>query len=303
MSAPRDRSAERIAARLKDAGLTIDDLLPLLREAHASAPDRLREVPPRRGTLVAVYGPKGGVGRTTVATNLAVALAQAGRSVALVDLDLQFGNVGVALGLKGVNSVAELLGHPDVTGDLVRDTFLEHSSGVRVLVAPEDLSRVEGLDPAQVRQALEQLRGHFDDVVCDMWSMYEDLTRAVLRVADRIVLVTTPEVPALRSLQRVLRASRGMSDLEGRTLIVLNRADGKAGFRTADVARALERPIAVAIPSDGVAITEAVNRGLSILDPRLRSRAARAYRDLAKLVAAPEPRALPLGDITPAEAV
>ena len=276
------------------------DLLALLREA--SLTERPETASSQRGQLTAVYGPKGGVGTTTVATNLAVALAQAGGSVALVDLDLQFGDVGVLLNLRGVNSVAELVGHTSLTKDVIRDTFLEHPTGVRVLLAPDDLTRAEALDPAQVADVLEQLRGMFDHVVCDLWSMYEELTRSVLKMADRAVLVTTPEVPALRDLQRVLVAGRDMR-LDERALIVVNRAEGKAGFRTAEVAKALGRPISVAIPSDGIGTTEAVNRGLSLLDPRLQSRTARYFRDLARNVTSPETRDPAVTVVLAAEAV
>ena len=276
------------------------DLLALLREASLTArPDAPTS---RTGQLTAVYGPKGGVGTTTIATSLAVALAQAGGSVALVDLDLQFGDVGVLLNLRGVNSVAELVGHTSLTKDVIRDTFLEHATGVRVLLAPDDLSRAEALDPAQVCEVLAQLRGLFDHVVCDLWSMYEELTRSVLTMADRAVLVTTPEVPALRDLQRVLVAGRDMH-LDERALIVVNRAEGKAGFRTTEVAKALGRPIGVAIPSDGIGTTEAVNRGLSLLDPRLQSRTARYFRDLARAVAAPDTRDASAHSLVVAEAV
>jgi pilus assembly protein CpaE len=276
------------------------DLLALLREASMTG-QSAQSVAAPKGDLIAVYGPKGGVGCTTVATNLAVALAQTGGPVALVDLDLQFGDVGVLLNLRGVNSVAELVGHASLSKEAIRDTFLDHPTGVRVLLAPDDLTRAEGLDPAQVSQVLDQLRGHFDHVVCDLWSMYEELTRSVLKMADRVVLVTTPEVPALRDLQRVLVAGREVR-LDERSLIVVNRAEGKAGFRTAEVAKALGRPISIAIPSDGVGTTEAVNRGLSLLDPRLQSRTARYFRDLAKCVTAAEPRAAAIGAMTPVEA-
>lgn len=303
-------TAPRVMGRAVAAGArgfllkpyTDDDMQGLVNEVSASRHAAQGPERSRRGRLISVYGPKGGVGRTTVAINLAVALAQTGSSVGLVDLDLQFGDVGVALGLKGANSIVELVGHEVLTGEIVRDTFIEHPSGVRVLLAPDDLSQVESLDPFQVRDVLERLRASFDYVVCDLWSMFEDLTRSTLKASDQVVLVTTPEVPALRNLQRVLVAGRGELKLDERALIVLNRAEGKTGFKTAEVAKALERPIALAIPSDGIGITDAVNRGVSLLDPRVHCRTARHYRELAKLVKVPDERPARVVGMAPLEA-
>jgi pilus assembly protein CpaE len=239
-----------------------------------------------RGTVVAVYSPKGGVGSTTVATNLAVALAARPKtSVALLDLDLQFGDVGSSLDLRGANSVAEVVGHEELTSDLIDETFVKHASGVRVLLAPGDLALVEGIDPDNVVRLLTQLRRHFDYIVADLWSSFEDLTLGVLRAADRVLLVTTPELPSLRNVQRVLHTTRGDLHLDDKTLVVANRYPGKTGLSQADMSKALGRKIAATIPSEGITVTDAINRGLSLLDSRARVRIARHYHALASIVA------------------
>ncbi len=243
---------------------------------HASAP--------ARGSIIAVYSPKGGVGCTTIATNLAIALARGSRSVAVVDLDLQFGDVGIALNLRSANSIVDLLGHADaIDSALVEEVFVKHESGLRVLLAPENFAFVEAIDADRVVRTLELLRGHFDYVVCDLWSSLEDLTLAALRAADRIMLVTTPELPALKNLRRAITATTPLLQDE-RTLIVANRVPGKAGISVADIERGLGRPISAMIPSEGVRITEAINQGISLFDSRARVRAARSYRKLADLV-------------------
>ena len=239
-----------------------------------------------RGTVVAVYSPKGGVGSTTVATNLAVALAARPRtSVALLDLDLQFGDIGSALDLRGANSVAEVVGHEELTSELIDETFVKHASGIRVLLAPDDLALVEGIDPEGVVRLLSQLRRHFDYVVADLWSSFEALTLGVLRTADRVLLVTTPELPSLRNVQRVLQATRADLHLDDKTIVVANRYPGKTGLSQADMAKALGHKISATIPSEGITVTDAINRGLSLLDSRARVRIARHYHTLASLVA------------------
>ncbi|HEV8669108.1 MAG TPA: AAA family ATPase [Candidatus Limnocylindria bacterium] len=239
-----------------------------------------------RGTIVAVYSPKGGVGSTTVATNLAVALAARPKtSVALLDLDLQFGDIGSALDLRGANSVAEVVGAEELTSELIDETFVKHASGIRVLLAPDDLALVEGIDPEGVVRLLSQLRRHFDYVVADLWSSFEALTLGVLRAADRVLLVTTPELPSLRNVQRVLQATRADLHLDDKTIVVANRYPGKTGLSQADMSKALGQKISATIPSEGITVTDAINRGLSLLDSRARVRIARHYHTLASLVA------------------
>ena len=271
-----------------DVFTTIRDAIEVARLAHGAseAPPRAEAERTDRGRVIAVYSPKGGVGCTTVATNLAVALAaRAKTTVGLVDLDLQFGDVGTVLDLRGANSIAEVIGHEDLTGELVAETFVSHSSGVRALLAPDDLQIVETIDPNQVVRLLGQLRSHFDYVIADLWSSFESLTLGVLQTADTIIVVTTPELPALRDVQRFLRAMQGESRLHEKLLIVANRYPGKAGLSKDDMAKAAGRKIAATIPSEGISVTDAINRGLSLLDTRARVRIARQYHELAALVA------------------
>jgi pilus assembly protein CpaE len=268
------------------------DLATTLREAHANMAalrrlQRGESATPRRerGQLIAVYSPKGGVGCTTIATNLAVALAsKTKRPVGIVDLDLQFGDVGVALDLRSANSVVELVAHAEaVDAALVDDIFVVHQSGVRALVAPENIALLESLDPHRVVKAVEALRDHFGYVVCDLWSSLDDLTLAMLRVADRIVLVTTPELPALKNIRRVLAAT-GPLLLDERTQIVLNRHPAKTGVSVAEVEKNLGRPVSATIPSEGIGMTDAINQGISFFDSRARVRAGGKYLKLADAI-------------------
>jgi pilus assembly protein CpaE len=264
------------------------DLVATVRDAYESARALGRARPARtsarRGRLIAVYSPKGGVGCTTIATNLAVALAAKSLSVALVDLDLQFGDVGSVLDLKSANSIADLLAQPEVTRELVNDTFVTHSSGVRVLPAPESLSIVETIDPAEAVALLKKLTGLFDYVVCDLWSSLEELATQTMRAADQVVLVTTPELPALRNLQRVVHATRDDLHLDEKGLFVGNRMPGKGSLSSEEIFRAFGRPFAATFPSEGVGVTEAINRGLSFFDSRVNPRIAKHYRTFADVL-------------------
>ena len=270
---------------------TVDELVSTVREVVENGRSALHVRPRvergRRAQLLAAYSPKGGVGTTTTATNVAVALAsRPSTRVALIDLDLQFGDVGSVLDLHSANSIAELVGHDDLGIDLIEETFVRHASGVRVLVAPDDLQVVSNIDPDQVLRMLEQLRPFFDYIVCDLWSSFEDLTVGVLRAADRVLLVTTPELPSLRNVQRVLISTRSDLQLDDKVLVVANRYPGKTGLSREDMTKAVGRPIAATVPSEGVSVTDAINRGVSLLDPRVHNRIGRNYHELAALLRA-----------------
>jgi pilus assembly protein CpaE len=267
------------------------ELIVTMREAHANLAEIRRmqrgELPGRheRGALIAVYSPKGGVGCTTIATNLAVALARRTKKpVAIVDLDLQFGDVGVALDLRGVNSIVDLVEHVDSIDEaLIDELFVRHESGIRALVAPENIAAVQTVDADRVIEALERLRAHFAYIVCDLWSSLDELTLSTLRAADRIALVTTPELPSLKNVRRAIAATANLL-LDERTQIILNRHPGKVGVSIADVERNLGRPVSATIPSEGIGMTDAINQGISFFDARARVRASRSYTKLAETI-------------------
>jgi len=286
-----------------------DELVTTIREAHGNLSELRRlqrgDATPAHGpgVVIAVYSPKGGVGCTTIATNLSVALATRTKAaVAVVDLDLQFGDVGVALDLHGASSIIDLMAHSaDLDARLIDDVFVRHESGVRALIAPEQLGSAESIDPERVVRAVDALRDHFGYVICDLWSSLDDLSLGILRLADRIALVTTPEIPALRNIRRVTAATPLLGD--ERTLIVLNRHPGKAGVSIADVERNLGRRVGATIPSEGVGVTDAINQGISMFDSRARVRASRSYARLADTLIRDADRTVPVSDIaTPARA-
>jgi len=289
---------------------TATDLITTVRDAYESSQQfnkmrTERAAPPaRRGTILAVYSPKGGVGCTTISANLAVALAARPQtSVALIDLDLQFGDIGVVLDLKSANSIADLLQHGDsLDASVIDDVFVRHSSGVRVLPAPESL-HVEHVDADQITRAIGSLRDHFDFIICDLWSSLDDLTVGVLRLADRVLLVTTPELPALKNLRRVVSMAGADLNLDGRTLVVVNRA-GKVGLSLEEIERGLGQGIGATIPSQGVGVTAAINQGVSLLDDRSSTGVGRSYRNLADVVAkqAAQPPPAPAETVRPLRA-
>ncbi|MHB8630924.1 MAG: response regulator [Candidatus Limnocylindria bacterium] len=237
----------------------------------------------RGGRVIAVYSPKGGVGTTTVAINLAVALAaRPGARVGMLDLDLLFGDVAVMMDLRPARTVADLTWERRIDAAAIDELFTAHRSGVQVLAAPRGLASADLIDPDRVIAAVEELRAHFAYLVIDLATDLDRLTVDVLRGADRVVLVTTPELAALRQIARVLGRQPSL-DLDERSLVVVNRSPGAASIPILDVERALERSVAVTIQSEGVAVTRAANAGEPLAGRG--TSAARSFAGLAEQIA------------------
>ncbi|MGC8634301.1 MAG: response regulator [Candidatus Limnocylindrales bacterium] len=234
------------------------------------------------GTVVTVFSPKGGVGRTTIAVNLAVAAATHGQRVALVDGSLQFGDVAVMLNLDPRRrSLADLV--PEIAAGVpesLETALVRHDSGVDVLLAPPTPETAELVTPAYMRGVLERLRGDHDLVVVDTQPALNDLTLAMLDVADRIAAVLTLEITNIRSLRVFLEVARQLGYDDGRISLVLNRADSSLGIRVADVERSIGRKIDYSIVSDGRSVVYALNRGVPFV---ISNPEAQVSQDLLRL--------------------
>lgn len=232
-----------------------------------------------QGGLIAVYSPKGGVGTTTIAAYLAVALAQKTKSaVSLVDLDLQFGDIGVMLDLQSPNNISDLLAQESIDQTVIDEVFVKHQSGVRVLMAPDAIGAAENIDAEKVLRMLTQLRQSFAYTVIDTWSFLDDVTMTVLSAADRVILVTTPELPSLRNLRRVMTEKEQL-ELDRRGLILVNRYSTRFGLQLPEIEGALGMAAAMTLASEGMAITQAINQGTMAV-----GRIGEAFGQLADLV-------------------
>jgi MinD-like ATPase involved in chromosome partitioning or flagellar assembly len=219
----------------------------------------------RRGQLVAVFNPKGGVGKTTLATNLAAMLADKGQNVLLVDADTVTGHVSTSLGMDGVATVVdawrdELDGGPS-------QTFIEqasgHPSGLRVLPLTSSPIHTEILDPERVAGSLATARRSVDWVITDLHPSYSPLNRAVFDKADRILVPVTPDLPAIRAVVKLRDVAEelGMRD---RLTLVVNRAG--TGVPTIDVEQAVGLPCYAEIRSAGPTMVKAANEGRTLVE-------------------------------------
>jgi pilus assembly protein CpaE len=250
---------------------------------------------PRRfqqGQSIVVYGPKGGVGRTTVAVNLAVMLARLyQKQVALIDADLWFGDVSVLLDVRSGQSISSLLdGMQSLESDSLKSVLVPHSSGVHVLRAPTALMSVEAIPEHVPARLVTMCRSMFDYVIVDTQTGLQEYVLQLLEGASQIALVTTPELSTIRSTARVLEVAPGLGWAE-KLLLVLNRAN--SGLPPSAVEEALGRRIDVSLVNDERRVVEAGNAGepLLFIDPKGGQQITRDFGRLAAQIAdEPEPK-------------
>jgi pilus assembly protein CpaE len=238
------------------------------------------------GRVVAVFGPKGGVGRTTLAVNLAVAAAtELGQRTCLVDASFQFGDVGVLLNLNPKNkSIADLLPEIDAGDELSTDTFvINHSSGIRVLLAPPSPEMAELITPAAAKRMVEALRQTHDLVVVDCMSSFNDTTLAILDLADTVLTMLSLEITSIKNIRLFLEVAEQLGYGSDKVRLVLNRADSSLGIRVADVEHSIGRRVDHTIVSDGRSVVYALNRGVPFF---LSNREAQVSQDVLRLASA-----------------
>jgi pilus assembly protein CpaE len=250
--------------------------------------------------LVCVLGPKGGTGKTLTSSNLAVALAQRGERVALVDLDLQFGDVALCLGLPPEKTVYDLAQSPGALDYDKLDAFLAvHSSGVRTLIAPRRPDQASAVGAELLREVYSILRNHFDWVIIDTPPGFTAEVITSIDSSTDVVMVGMLDSLSLKNTKLGLETLELMKYDPDHIYLLLNRAHSRVGISQSDVEAVLGRTPDVFIPSDRE-IPRTVNEGIPIVVARPHSEPAEAFARLADLLAGPalpqEPVAVAVGD-------
>jgi pilus assembly protein CpaE len=235
------------------------------------------------GRVVAVFSPKGGVGRTTVSVNVAVAAAkELGQRVVVMDGSFQFGDVGVLLNLSPKsNSIADLIPVLEAGEvDSIKTFVMEHTSGISVLLAPPSPEMAETITANSVRQVLEALRRSHDLVVVDCTAFFNDTTLAILDEADVILTMLSLEITSIKNMRLFLEVADQLGYVGDKVRLVLNRADSSLGIRVADVEQSIGRKIDETIVSDGRSVVYALNRGIPFF---VSNREAQVSQDILRL--------------------
>lgn len=282
-----------------------DDLVAAVRRVHAFGQRRVvaaeaavlaaTAAPPRpaaaasptvTGLVTAVIAGKGGVGKTVVAINLATALRTGkSRRVVLVDLSLQFGDVGAALALRADRTIGDLLAEDNLADhELVRDTLVAGPAGISVLLAPITPEIADYITPAHLSTLVDTLRADFDHIVLDTPSYLTETTLNAVTVADHVVLVTDMSVPGVKNTRLVRGVLDTLKVLPTRVLVVANHRESAGELDSRGAETFLGTAIAAEIPFDPNVVATSVNTGVPFVIKEPKSKVSAGVRAIADTI-------------------
>lgn len=234
--------------------------------------------------VIVVYSPKGGVGTSAVAANLAIAFHQEHGGVALVDGDLQFGDISVHLNTRPDRTISDLIHDGKLEIDLVNEILIAHNSGLKLLLAPPQPQLADMVTPAMMKDIIISLKNDFKMVVVDTHHHLNDMTLSILELADIILVVTTPELPAIKSVKLFLELAQQLNFPAEHIKIVVNRASIPGGIKVEKLEQVLTVSESFRIPYDLKLHFALNNRGLSIYQQDASAPSARALADMAHVL-------------------
>jgi pilus assembly protein CpaE len=246
-------------------------------QAGAAAPQRNE-----RGEMFVVFSGKGGIGKSVLSANLAVALAmETGARVALVDLDLQFGDVGVLLNLDHSRSITDLTDAPGhVDPEFVQDVLASGPEGVKVLLAPISPELADLVTAEHLRAIVDELRRSFDFIVVDTASHLTELNLEMIEQASKVIVMSALTIPAIKDTKLTLKVLDSLSVDPERVLLLLNRSDAHSDFNKEAVEQNLRFPISLQLPHDPKIVAASVNRGAPFVSTNPEVEISRAVREL-----------------------
>lgn len=239
-----------------------------------------------QGQVVAVFSPKGGVGTSVVAANLAVALRQStNKKVALVDGNLSLGDQGVILNLKSPKTVVDLSQRiAELDRELLNDVMVSHPTQIKVLLAPPNPQTGELVTSDHLRAIVDLLRREFDYVIIDTQSSFQDKALALLDVADRIMVLMTLEMTCIKNITQFLEVAGLLEYPPEKITLVLNKADNRMGLPVNVVEDTIRHKIALQIANAGADMALAINKGVPLVIDKRASQTSKDIFALASLI-------------------
>lgn len=234
------------------------------------------------GRIVTIFSAKGGVGKTTLATNIAAYLASTGAKTLLIDLDLMFGDVAISFQLvpeRSMTDVAAMQGNIDDRG-LESLVTVHQESGLHVIPAPADPGDADRIPSAVVEELLRVARAKYDYVIVDTPPNLTEHVLTACDLSDLTLLIATLDIPAVKNLRIAITTLDTLGAAKDARAVVLNRSDAKVGLRADDVESALKHPIGSTLPTSQ-SVPSSINRGVPVVLDEPRSPVAAAVRELA----------------------
>jgi pilus assembly protein CpaE len=284
---PKPLKAEELLASIHQVYASNTQRRALIVEAATAAP---AEEKPVDGKIITMFSPKGGVGRTTIGVNLAIALRKLTRQrVAIADCNLQFGDVGIVMNCNTNRTIADLIPTVgDLSPQVLDSVLVNHESGVRVLLAPTRPEVAELFHPEHVKQILQALRRTHEYVVVDTWTTFQEVILGIFDVSSEIILLTTLDMPAIKNIRVFLDVCDAIQYPKERVLLVINRGDASSGLSLEDIEESVQHKVAATLVSAGALVTSSINRGVPFLMTDPGATISQNVEDLARRLLRPE---------------
>ncbi len=240
------------------------------------------EGPETGGKVITVFGAKGGIGKTTIATNLAAAIANGTReSVVLIDLDPRFGDVGILLDIPVERSIADLaLPEEEVTKELIQNSLYVHSTGVKILAAPLRPTDWRDVNPRHIERVVTVLAQTYDYVILDTPGTFNDIVMRALELATAVLLVTTPHVTSLKSTLMAINMLQSLNFDQDKIKLVVNATQDASGDLTPQMKEMLGLEVFWSIPYDPK-IPLAAQLGTPVVIAKDQSKAGNTLTEMA----------------------
>ncbi len=237
------------------------------------------------GEIIVVYNPIGGMGTTTIAVNLAAALAEDGAKVAMVDLNLEAGDVSTFLNVNPAYTLSSVTSNMErLDAEFLMGVMTRHSSGPYILTEPLEVDEAVSITPEQVQRVLELLRGIFSYVVVDAVGLLAGCNSSILSSANLILFTTTLSLPALKHTKRYIAAMEARGLGSDRVKLVINRYLPRADIQLKDAEKVLGIPVFQAIPNEYGDVVASINKGIPVVKLLPKSPVSRAIKGLAERV-------------------
>lgn len=267
---------------------TGDELLCAVRAARYDKQHRVAgdETINTLGSVITVFSTKGGIGKTTISTNLAVAIAEkTGKNIVVVDADLHFGDVALFMNLLPQKTIADLANDIEHVNASSIDKYLtSFNENVQVLPAPFRPEQADIVTASHFSTILNLLRHHFQYVIVDTAPVFNETIRTALDAADQVLIVSALDVPTIKNIKLCLEIMESLDYPEEKIKVILNRANSEGGMEAAEVEDILRCKITATLPSEGKVVVPAVNKGIPFVLSHPNTSISESIFELARAV-------------------
>jgi len=265
--------------------ITIKRVIELLEGSQAhSSPTPVLDTYVKPMNTFTIFSPKGGVGTTTISTNLAISLHKTLKEdVLLIDGKHLFGHIALYCNLRTGNSITDLITNTGKLDErLIKQVVVQHTSGIHVLPSPNSIIEAQGIEPENLFKVIQSLQTVFPNIIIDGGNNLNENTVTYMDCSDKILLVLNSDIASMRDVRQFMDVSATLSYPKDKMLLILNLTGRKADVKREEIEKILNMKIFGKIPADGNIALSSLNEGVPILLKKPRHPISKAFSDITK---------------------